>query len=72
MDKEVKHEWSLSPTMDSICRVKDTGTILLVVAKKFPINEKGGRYTKIFVIHNCSLPGPSGNSVSNILLRDTL
>ena len=45
---------------------------MLGVAEKFSINEKGERYTKISVTHDCSFPGPSGLSVNNRVLKETL
>ena len=62
----------IAPHIDSICHIKDAGVILLGVAKTITINEKGERYTKRRVTHDCSFWGPSGLSVNNQVLRDTL
>ena len=71
IDKEVEHEWALPLTIDSICHIKNVGVVLLGVAEQFSINEKVECYTKRSVIHNCSLPGPSGLSINNRVLSCT-
>ena len=72
INKEVEHVWEFPLTINSIRHIKNTGVIPLVVVEKFTINKKGERYTKICVTHKFSLPSPSGLSVNNRVLRDTL
>ena len=72
IDKEVEHVWSFPLTIDSIRRIKNAGVAELGVAEQFSINDKVERYTKRRVTYNCSLPGPSGLSMNNRVLRDTL
>ena len=51
---------------------KNAVVVPLGVAEKFSINEKGERYIKIRVIHDCSFPGPSGLSVNNRFQQESL
>ena len=72
IDKEVEHGCTFNLTFESIHHIKNAGVIPLGVAEQLSINKKGERYTKIRVTHNCSFPGPSGLSVNNRVLKDTL
>ena len=72
IDKEVEHVWAFTLTIGSICRIKNAGAVQLGVAKQFSINEKVERCTKRRVTPNCPLPVPSGLTINNRLLRDTL
>ena len=72
MDKEVEHGWELPFTNEPIRHIKDSGVLQLGVAKQFSINKKGERYNKICVAYDCSFPGPSGLSINNWVMRDTL
>ena len=51
---------------------KNVGVVTLGVEEQFSINEKGERYVKIRVTHDCSFPGPSGLSVNNRVQRESL
>ena len=44
----------------------------LGVAEQFSINEKGGRYIKRRVTHDCSFPVTSGLSVNNQVQQESL
>ena len=57
MDKDVEHGWVLTPAIESIRHIKDTGALPLGVAKKLTINKKGGLYTNICVTHDLSFSG---------------
>ena len=60
ISKEIDHGWALPFTIESLQRIKNAGVVPLGVAEQFSINEKGERYVKIRVTHDCSFPGPSG------------
>ena len=59
-------------TIDSLRHIENVGVIPLGVAEKFSIDKKGERYTKICVTYDCSFPAPSGISVNNRVLKETL
>ena len=46
IEKEIKHEWSLTFTIDSIRHIKTVGVVPPGVAEELSINKKGERYTK--------------------------
>ena len=72
IDKGVEHGWALILTIDSLRHIENVGVVPLGVAEQLTIYEKGERYTKRRVTHDCSFPGPSGQSVNNRVLKDTL
>ena len=51
---------------------QNAGVVPLRVSEKLSIKEKGGRYIKRLVTHDCSFPGPSGLSVNNRVQRESL
>ena len=69
---EIDHGWALPITIESLQNIYNTGGVPLGVAEQFSINEKGGRYTKRRVTHDCSLPVPSGLSVNNQVQQESL
>ena len=62
----------MSLTIYSIHHIKNLGVVPLGVAEKFSINKKGEHYSKRCVTHNCSFQVPSGLSVNNQVLKETL
>ena len=59
-------------TIDSLHHMENAGVVPLGVAENFSINDKGERYNKRHVTHDCSFPGPPGLSMNNQVLKDTL
>lgn len=70
-DKEVSYGWQIPLLPSYISSIKDAGITPLGVAKQWSFNEKNERYIKRRVTHDCSFPGPSGNS-PNIRTPDDL
>ena len=60
ISKLIDHGWTLLPTIKYLQNIKNAGIVPLGVAEKFSINEKGERYIKRRVTHECSFPIPSG------------
>ena len=65
ISKEIDHGRALPLTIKSLQSVKNAGVAPLGVAEQLSINEKGERYIKRRVTHDCSFPGPSGILVNN-------
>ena len=72
MSKEIDHGWALPLTIESLQDVKNAGVVPLGVSEQFSINEKGERYFKRRVTHDCSFPGSSGLSVNNRVQWESL
>ena len=72
MGKEKDHCWSLPLTIDSVHHINTAGGVPIRVAYQLSINKKIYCYTNRRVTHKCSFPGPSGLSVNNHALKDTL
>ena len=72
ISKEIDHGWALPLTIESLQSIKHSGVVPLGVAEQFSINEKGERYIKRHVTHDCSFPGPSGLSVNNRVQLESL
>ena len=53
ISKEIDHGWALPLTIESLQSIKNAGVVPLGVAEKFSINEKGERYIKRRVTHDC-------------------
>ena len=70
--KDIDHGWEFTLTIEYLQSIKDAGVVPLGVAEKFSIKEKGECYIKIRVIHDCSLPGPSGLLLNNWVQRGSL
>ena len=58
--------------IESLQSIKNAEVVPLGVAEQFSINEKGERYIKRRVTHDCSFPGPSGVSVNNRVQQESL
>ena len=67
ISKKIDHGWSLPLTIEYLQSIKNTGVVPLGVAEYFSINEKGERYIRICITHDCLLPGPSGLSVNKLV-----
>ena len=72
INKYIYHGWALPLTIESLQNIINVGVVTLGVAEQLSINEKGERYIKICVTHECSFPGPSGLSVNNRVQRESL
>ena len=72
ISKEIDHGWVLPLTIESLQSIKNAGVVPIGVAEKISINEKGERYIKRRVIHDCSLPCPSGLPVNNRVQRESV
>ena len=63
-DKEVKYGWQI-PILPSVIKsLKNASVTPLGVATQWTINEKNERIIKRRVTHDCTFPGPSGNSAN--------
>ena len=65
ISKEIDHVWALPLIIEYLQSIKNAGFVPLGVAEQFSINEKGERYVKRRITHDCSFPGLSGLSVNN-------
>ena len=65
ISKEIDHVWALPLTIKYLQSIKNAGVVPLVVAEQFSIIEKGERYVKIRVTHDCLFHGPSGLLANN-------
>ena len=72
ISKEIDHVWALPLTIESLQSINNSGVVHLGVAEQFSINEKGERFIKRRVTHDCSFPGPSGLLVNNRVQRESL
>ena len=59
MSKEIDHGWALPLTIEYLQSTKNAGVVPLGVAEQLSINDKGERYIKRRITHDCSFPGPS-------------
>ena len=59
-------------TIGYLQSIKNAGVVPLGVEEQFSINEKGERYIKRRITHDCSLPAPSGLSVNNQVQQESL
>ena len=72
ISKEIDHGWALPLSIESLQSIKNAGVVPLGVSEQLSINEKGERYVKRRVTHDCSFPGPSGLSVNNRVQQESL
>ena len=72
ISKEIDHGWTLPLTTESLQNIKNAGVVPLGVAEQFSIYNKGGRYIKICVTHDCSFPGPLGLLAKNQVQLESL
>ena len=70
--KEIDHRWALPLTLEPLQNIQNVGVVPLGDAEQFSINEKGERYIKRRVTHECSFSGPSGISVNNRVQQEPL
>ena len=72
ISKDTDHRWALPLTIEYLQSIKNAGVVPLGVTEQLSINEKGGRYIKRRVTHDCSFLGPSGLSINNWVQQESL
>ena len=72
ISKCIYHGWALLITIESLQNIKNVGFVPLGVAEQLSINEKGERYIKRRVTHDCSFPGPLTLLVNNQVHQESL
>ena len=58
ISKEIYHGRELPLAIESLQSIKNTGVVPLGVSEQLSINEKGERYIKRRITHDCSFQAP--------------
>ena len=71
-DKEVKYSWALPITPDCIKLIPGACVTPLGVAVQWSIDAQNQRIQKRRTTHDCTFPGPSGNSCNHRVIKELL
>ena len=71
-DKEVKYSWALPLPIHCIQHIKGACVTPLGVAVQWSINAANDRIQKRRTTHDCTFPGPSGNSCNKRVIKELL
>ena len=71
-NKELAHGWSIVLPPDQVHRIKHASITPLGVATQWTIDSSGNRIIKRRATHDCSFPGPSGNSINSRMRESEL